>query len=304
MKKLESNESITGRRILMTLGLLCGCLLQTGPAQAQYGMTGDGVSLTRFGGGQTFNRGIKRGDTILVTGDKPRFALARTLPEAKMDPDIRKLGDGRIRIRCAGAEFWLDECEEIQTTFRPSRTEYAIKSAKAGNLAMTLWVSQASDWGFVARLTVSNTGPSRLELSAEFLYGGLSTHGRTASAAYFAARDQDTAGNTVELDEALGRLSTQDKAFDGMKVFAATLPPVKPTNVNGRLSFASTLALNPGESRTLSLRRMVGARPGRRERGAQRPTPAADRGSGGELHRAARARGHFHAQPGAGLRFP
>lgn len=266
----QSETTSTGRRILMTLGILGGCLLQTEPVQAQYGIGDDGVSLTIKTGreprrvnrmdhrsntstvaaDQVFNRGIKRGDTILVTGDKPRFALARTLPEDKMDPDIRKLGDGRIRIRCAGAEFWLDECEDIQATFRPSRTEYAIKSAKAENLAMTLWVSQASDWGLVARLTVSNTGPSRLELSAEFLYGGLSTHGRTFSAAYF---KPDSAGNEVQVEETLGRLSNRDPVFAEMKVLAATLPPVKPANVNGRLSFVSALALNPGESRTVAL---------------------------------------------------
>jgi hypothetical protein len=85
-------------------------------------------------------------------------------------------------------------------------------------------------------------------LSAEFLYGGLSTHGRTFSAAYFKAQDQDTAGNVVELDEALGRVS--NKLF---QVFAAMAPHVKPANVGGRLSFVSALALEPGESRSVTL---------------------------------------------------
>ena len=222
--------------------------IQTGPNPVQVRRMGHRSDTSTVNADQVFNRGIKRGDTILVTGDKPRFALARTLPEAKMDPDIHKLGDGRIRIRCGGAEFWLDECDAIQTTFRPSRTEYVLRTAKAEGLVMSLWVSQAADWGFVSRLTVSNAGPARLELSVEFLYGGLSTHGRTFSAAYFKAQDQDSSGNVVELDEALGRLANK-----GFKVFAAMTTPVKPTHANGRLSFVSALALAPGESRSVAL---------------------------------------------------
>ncbi|HEY5137988.1 MAG TPA: hypothetical protein VIJ25_01520, partial [Methylococcales bacterium] len=49
-----------------------------------------------------FNRGIKRSDTILVTGDKPCFAMMRIYRADSMDPNLVKLGDGRIRLQYDG----------------------------------------------------------------------------------------------------------------------------------------------------------------------------------------------------------
>lgn len=61
-----------------------------------------------YAGAREFNRGIRRGRTILVAGDRARFALMATLPEERSDPDLITLGDGRVRIREGDNETWLD----------------------------------------------------------------------------------------------------------------------------------------------------------------------------------------------------
>jgi len=105
-----------------------------------------------------FNRGVKRGDTILVTGDRPRFALMRTYPEDKLDPDLVKLGDGRIHLRCRGVDAWLDECDALEVVFHPGSTDYRLEFETLPQLKIDLLVSQAEDWGLAVELEVENQG--------------------------------------------------------------------------------------------------------------------------------------------------
>src|ERR1035437_9846276 len=71
-----------------------------------------------------FNRGGKRGNTILITGDLPCFAQMRTYPENSVGPDLIKLGDGRLRIQYNSNTFWLDSIKDIITCFQPGITTY------------------------------------------------------------------------------------------------------------------------------------------------------------------------------------
>src|SRR6478609_5138229 len=67
-----------------------------------------------------FNRAIKRGTTILATGDKPRFAVLYSAIQSRVDPDLIKMGDGRIRIILEKDSFWMDELSPVKVIFQPS----------------------------------------------------------------------------------------------------------------------------------------------------------------------------------------
>lgn len=55
-----------------------------------------------------FNRGIRRSNTILVTGDRPRFAIMKNVKPEKPDPDLIKMGEGMIRIKIDKREKYLE----------------------------------------------------------------------------------------------------------------------------------------------------------------------------------------------------
>src|ERR1700730_7276008 len=107
-----------------------------------------------------FNRAVKRGSTILVTGDKPRFALMYTEKSDKTDPDLDKMGDGRIRITIEGKDVLLELLPDIKTICNPSSTEYDFSLPSYPKLCMKLLVSQAVDWGAVASLSFNNNSSS------------------------------------------------------------------------------------------------------------------------------------------------
>ena len=66
-----------------------------------------------------YNRGGKRDNTIMVTGDLPLFAMMRTYPENNLSPDLIKLGDARIRIAYNSKLYWLDSLPDIVPVFEP-----------------------------------------------------------------------------------------------------------------------------------------------------------------------------------------
>lgn len=206
---------------------------------------------------EVFNRGVKRGDTILVTGDRPRFALARTLPEDSPGPDLFRLGDGRVRLvrkgsdGCSEIALWLDECPGVTTHFYPGRTEYSLSSPQLPGLDMRLTVAQAQDWGLAARLMVANSGLEMAELTVEWVYGGVRRHGRTWGPAYFPA-DAECDGQTIDLigagDAALMRAETIPDW-----VGAVTQPRRSPVFLGYKAGFALALDVAPGESQECCL---------------------------------------------------
>jgi hypothetical protein len=208
---------------------------------------------------QTFNRGVKRGDTILVTGDRPRFALMRTYPEDKLDPDLIKLGDGRIRLRCQCVEAWLDECDTLDVVFHPGSTDYQLHFEALPQLNIALLVSQARDWGLAARLTVTYCGEDAAEIGVEFHYGGLHRCERTHDAAYFQPDETDGTKNQVMLSADWAVIA--DEHLEDA-VTLSTYPRQSPAHVNGKIRFRHVLDLHPGETQSLYLvagRAAVGA---------------------------------------------
>ncbi|MCD9023739.1 glycoside hydrolase family 116 protein [Cohnella silvisoli] len=189
-----------------------------------YRMAEDGTSIEIEQGTRTFNRGIRRGNTILVTGDKPRFALLRTNRSDTMSPDFHKWGEGRLLIHGKdGRSARLDEFASIRTVFFPHGTLYELSDPAWGDCKWTLLVAQAGDWGSVAKL--GRLSSSYLELAGidriEFEFGGLGVHGRTHSAPYFPEDNEDASDDTVVLKG--GRVVFADKQVEGQSAAVASI---------------------------------------------------------------------------------
>jgi hypothetical protein len=217
---------------------------------------------------ELFNRGVRRGATILVTGDRPRFALMTTLPEDSSSPDLIKLGDGRIRVSCQGTEFWLDECSDIYTVFHPGSTEYTLGTSTLPGVTFHLLVSQAQTWGLVARLSVTNQRAEPVSLVVEFVYGGLGRHGRTWQPAYFLLDPDDGQSNRV--DVVGGAVLLRDGSIP-CQAGVTMQPTGECTVANVRACYTHTLCLDSGTARPVYL---VAAHAGSAE-GVQRRLAAA-----------------------------
>jgi len=212
---------------------------------AAYELVGDGTSFSIHDGQQYFNRGVKRGTTILVTGDRPRFALMRTLPDDKLDPDLIKLGDGRVRIGEGDNAVWLDECRAVSTVFHPHGTEYTVSSPDFPDLSISLVVAQAGDWGLVARLSLANESARPVETRVDVCYGGLARCGRTMDAAYFPLDGVDTSRNTVIGADDHVTLADRDLPDH---VVVVSVPRQQPAVSGPYVSFAHSVGLAPGET--------------------------------------------------------
>ena len=199
---------------------------------------------------EDFNRGAKRGDTILVTGDRPRFALMRTFPEDKSDPDLIKLGDCRISLECGGITHWLDRSEDIRTVYKPSCTEYEIKLRQIQGLKINLMVSQAEDWGVVAKLSLCNSAQDSVKIGIKMLYGGIARHGRTFTAAYFDPDKDELSGNCIEIKENIAFLKNSNIPET---ICVWSIPGVRPAKDGHKASFHSEKTLAANESYTTCL---------------------------------------------------
>ncbi len=196
-----------------------------------------------------FNRAVKRGRTVLVSGDKPRFALIYSAKSNQVDPDMYKMGDGRIRLTMNGKEIWLDCVPDINTTFNPSSTEYICHPTLFPGLAIRLLVSQAADWGAVARLSFSNSSGSPMQLKADLIYGGIRKCKRTFSASYFSPYEkEDISSNNVELGRESARLS--DKNIEG-DVLISSIPAVKPGQDTGHVFFSVPVTVRGGAEKQI-----------------------------------------------------
>jgi hypothetical protein len=233
---------------------------------AKYQLCEDGISFAVTGGkhpvvrmdhgshvqivnaDEVFNRGIKRGHTILVTGDKPRFALMTTYPEAKLDPDLVKLGDARIRLVGENGACWLDECTQIKTVFHPSQTIYSLSHLSFPGLEISLLVSQANDWGAVAKLQIANVSKKTTDVRVDFTFGGISRKPRTFSAAYFQPDSLDGMDNHIDLQDEMAAIS--DGKWPDV-VMVRTFPKRPLTAAQGRIFCTHPLQVAPETRSTL-----------------------------------------------------
>jgi hypothetical protein len=199
---------------------------------------------------EEFNRGIKRGNIILVSGDRPRFALMRTYPEDKIDPDLIKLGDCRIGISSNSDWDWIDVSDDIKTIFKPYCTEYEIKLRQYPSTTLQLIVSQAEDWGAVVKLSVSNASEEPLKFTLRLVFGGISRHGRTHTASYLDINNEDTSTNHVKLTT--GSAIFSDANIPD-QVYASSVPKTKSEIIGSRVAFDHEVSLLRGETASYSL---------------------------------------------------
>jgi hypothetical protein len=193
----------------------------------------------------TFNRGVRRHPMITVTGDLPRFALLRTFPEPRLDPDLIKLGDGRVRISYDGISMWLDELEIVHTVFHPGVTVHRMSTPSLPGLDFELRVSGASDWGITARLEIASQRPELTDLQVEWFYGGLWRCPRTFSAAYFPIDPEDGESNRLAISPD-GVVLFQAKDIPGC-VAAMIEPGGSPVTQGGKAIFPQDLRIEPGQ---------------------------------------------------------
>ncbi len=228
----------------------------------KYQLSGNGTSFTIQGGShrvirmdhrseskvvesdKNFNHAVRRGNTILATGDVPTFAMLRILLKNKLDPDILRLGDGRIGIRYKGKTEWLDEAASIQTLFNPGNTEYNIQSAVFPDLKFKITMSQAYDWGITVKVVVLNRMIDPADLLITFSYGRSGTINRTFSADYFNFTD-NVKDNEVLVKDNIAVLHQKGQDF---RAAATTWPGVQPQIIDSAANFTVAMNIHPNKS--------------------------------------------------------
>lgn len=196
-----------------------------------------------------FNRGIRRGNNILVTGDKPRFALLKHLYQDKLSPDMIKMGDGMIAIIVGKEQEWLHLQKNAQVNFYPCNTEYSIALDSHPEIKVQLVISLAKDWGAVIKLTITNTGVQQMKLNAVLLFGGISVCGRTFSAAYFSPDEKNDYSNNV-LKKVNDTINISSKNIQE-KLSIVQMPLGSAAIENGQAKFSQDIILEPSRSKII-----------------------------------------------------
>ena len=197
---------------------------------------------------KNFNHAVRRGNTIIATGDVSTFAMLRTLSldqlnlpsEAlhdmslsQLDAAILRLGDVRMRIAFNGKEEWLDEAASVHTVFNNGNTQYTIQSATFTGLKFKITVSQASDWGMTAKVVVLNKMTIPASLQITFNYGRSDIINRTFSADYFKLTDR-VKENELFIHDSIAVLHQKGQVF---RTAATTWPAVHPQNIDTTANF-------------------------------------------------------------------
>ncbi len=206
--------------------------------------TGHGGEIEIRDAVESYNHGKKRGNTILVTGDRPVFGMMRVYPEHSNNPDRIKMGDGRFWIHLNGQGLWLDEFEKIRTEFHPSYTKYDLETARFPGISLELTISQADEWGCVVCLEAAGLEKSD-DLQVDFHYGGLLRTGNRQSANYFQYDPDDGKGNEIKIEKdycILDGLAQQ--VFD--KVMIVPGEPCQMNIEHDKVVFTQNLDLKPG----------------------------------------------------------
>lgn len=188
-----------------------------------------------------FNRGIKRGNTILVTGDEPRFALMKYLIQDRLDPDLLKLGDGRFCITIDGKKHWLHHEKNMAVTYKAGSAEYISNSFS--DVTVKLVVCLAGDWGAVAKLSFENRSAKAVQIDAGLLFGGVRRCGRTATASYFHESEVENLQENI-LDKN-GLLPSISSRFFPDKIFIRQFPEGSVTIDSLKFLFTNTFSVQP-----------------------------------------------------------
>ena len=197
-----------------------------------------------------FNRGGKRDNTIMVTGDLPCFAQMRTYPENNLSPELVKLGGSSIRILYDSKMFWLDSLKDVNTVFHPGITIYTIKIPQIKNIVFDLTVFHAGNWGIGAKLQITNTGKKTENIGVDWIYGGIRKCGRTFNAAYFVQSDNDGLGNKMRF---IGNKAIISDSSVIDKVGVTTIPEVTPVLWNNKAVFTRKFIINKSQKQSFYL---------------------------------------------------
>ena len=158
----------------------------------------------------TFNWAVRRGDLLLVSGDFPRFAFLTRRREPRNDPLPLKIGDGRLRLETDQGVFRWEDASSIIATFHPTYIEHVVRWAKLPGVAGHLRVGLTGGNGAVALASIKVEAGASFTGFLDLDFGGISTHGRTFSAAYFPPDSPDDPRTAVTISEDGGVLSCPD----------------------------------------------------------------------------------------------
>jgi hypothetical protein len=197
-----------------------------------------------------FNRTVKRDHTILVSGDRPRFALLRHQAQATLCPDITKIGDCRIGIEQDGKVRWIDEADRIRTTFYPGYTDYTIQISEEDACAIECQIFQIENQGGGCRIRIQNHSNRTSDIRAVFEYGGVMTVQRTFHASYFSPEDRKTEGNRVWEEGSFAELTTEGIR---QKATIVTDPQAKPVVSNFIVRYEIPLSIAAGSEKSCFL---------------------------------------------------
>jgi len=208
---------------------------------------------------KNFNHGLRRGNTIIATGDVPTFAMLRTLsvdqldltsemshtlPLSQLDAAVLRLGDVRISIDYGGKVEWLDEDASIHTVFNYGNTQYTIESSAFNGLKFKISISQAYDWGMTAKVVVMNKMLHPTDLKITFNFGRSGIINRTFSADYFKFADK-VKDNELLCKDNIVMLHQKGRGF---RSAAKTWPAVHPEILDTSANFKIAMNINANKS--------------------------------------------------------
>jgi hypothetical protein len=202
-------------------------------------------------GPRIFNWAARRDPCFLISGDLPRFALARTFqspsvdPVAGLAPNLAKLGDLRIRIQLAGKSVWLDELGSDRVRFYPWGTVHDFSPRPDFPVEVEVRATLVKDAGIAIEIEFGAPSAKSLEGTLDLIYGGLAFQGGFPSG-YMTSEAQDAKSNTVTLEKAGGVIADAKIPVQVIAladpIFRVSLDP------SNRLDFQSHFALKRNKS--------------------------------------------------------
>lgn len=158
----------------------------------------------------TFNWAVRRDDLLLVSGDFPRFAFLTRRRTPRSDPPHLKIGDARLGLRSDQGVFRWEDASSIVATFHPTYIEHVVCWAELPGVVGRLRVGLTEGSGAVALAAIKVDAVASFSGFLNLDFGGVATHGRTFSGAYFPPDSPDDPRTAVTLSEDGGVLTCPD----------------------------------------------------------------------------------------------
>jgi hypothetical protein len=209
--------------------------------QLRYRLSEDGAGQLCETTTLAFNRGIRRDPLLLISGDRPAFALMITKREDRQDPDLLKLGEGQFSID----GHPLSEHENAHALFEPGGTVWHGDVDQTVSWKMTTRI--LDNRGQRTELQISNAGVVARKIRVDCTYGGLQRCGRTFDAPYFDPDSADGAHDEVDIKDGIGIFS--HTSIPGVSVIAHSNVG-EPQILNGKVTWATALDVLPGKTST------------------------------------------------------